>query len=179
IPAALWIILPLAIWALPPLPRGLGVASLYEYLEMRFSGRVRLIVGLAYFVWQLTIIAGLTALPCRAVLSAAGWSVVPAWWLVVFVGATATLIAFLGGMRAVVWSGAAAAVAMAVAAVLVIVAAWVKIDGGPARVASIATGLGRSEFHVAQFAASDAWSPWAAIPFWSISLATVLAADQG
>src|SRR5262245_15433613 len=48
IPAALWLVLPIAIVLLAPLFRGLALDSLFEYLEYRFDARVRLAASLLY-----------------------------------------------------------------------------------------------------------------------------------
>ncbi|MCI0356924.1 MAG: hypothetical protein L0211_00370 [Planctomycetaceae bacterium] len=178
VPAAAWIVLPLSIWILVPLYRGLGLSSIYEYLEERFDGRVRLAAGLAFFALRVALVAGLVAGPCRAVLLAAGWTAIPVWWVVLLIGSLAALVAFLGGMRGVVWSGAAAALAVAVAVVVLIGATWLAIDGGPARIAQIASGLGRTQTAAATFDWSDDWSQWAALPYWSLANLALLAADQ-
>jgi solute carrier family 5 (sodium-dependent multivitamin transporter), member 6 len=178
VPAAAWIVLPFSIWIMAPLYRGLGLSSIYEYLEERFDGRVRLAAGIAFFALRVTLVAGLIAGPTRAVLLAAGWTVVPAWWLALLIGGLATLVAFLGGMRSVVWYGAAAALAVAVAAVVLIGAAWLSIDGGPTRIAQIASALGRTDTTPPEFDWGDAWNLWAALPFWCLANLVLMTADQ-
>jgi Na+/proline symporter len=178
VPAALWIALPLVLWVLVPLYRGLGLDSLYEYLELRFDSRVRFAGGMVFFVWRLILIAALATWPCRAALVAAGWTIIPTWWVIVLIGLLATLIAFLGGLRTVVGTGVAAAVAIAVAAIVVIAAVWLSLDGGPVRVAQIASGLRRTESTAAAFAWTDAWSLAAALPFWCLTTLLLVVGDH-
>src|SRR5262245_56856043 len=101
---ALWLVLPVVAFVAIPIYRGLGVVSLYEYLELRFGPAVRLVAVLLFIGWRIVWLAGAIYFPCEAIRVAAGWSL-PAWLLVIPLGGLGTVVAFLGGLRSGAWSG--------------------------------------------------------------------------
>ncbi|HEX5106299.1 MAG TPA: hypothetical protein VFV87_20910, partial [Pirellulaceae bacterium] len=136
-----WLALPLIAYVAIPLFRGLGVVSLYEYLELRFDARVRLVASVIFVAWRLVWLAGAIYLPCLAIRLAAGWSV-PVWLIVIPVGGLATLGAFLGGMREVTWSGLLKFGAVVAGTVTIIAGILLAMEDGPSRVAEVTRGLG-------------------------------------
>src|SRR5438874_11586635 len=103
IPASFWLIMPIVLFLVVPIYRGLGLYSVYEYLEYRFDARVRLVASLIFVVWRLLWLGGVIYAPWKALMISAGWDV-PDWVLIVPLGLITTAYAFLGGMRAVVWT---------------------------------------------------------------------------
>ncbi len=144
IPAAYWLILPLLVYLVIPIFRGLALSSLYEYLEYRFDSRVRLAATVVFVVWRMLWLGGVIYAPCKVLLIAAGWQV-PAWVLIIPLGVITTLYTYLGGMRTVIWTDVIQGCAMLAGVALVVVGVWLALDGGPARVSEVASGLGRLE----------------------------------
>src|SRR5688572_15360918 len=58
IPLSVWIVLPVLVVVVLPIYRGLGLYTLYEYLELRFDARVRLLGSLVFIVWRLLWLGG-------------------------------------------------------------------------------------------------------------------------
>lgn len=178
IPASFWIIMPLVVGLVIPLYRGLGLYSLYEYLEYRFDSRVRLTASLIFVVWRLLWLGGVIYAPVKALTIAAGWQGIPDWWLIVLLGMVTTLYTFLGGMRAVIWTDVVQGFAMLFGVVVVIVGVWWQLDGGPERVREIAAGLGRMQMVDLRFNWTDQWSLWGALPHWVLANLSFYVADQ-
>lgn len=178
IPASFWLILPLVAGMVIPIYRGLGLCSLYEYLELRFDSRVRLVASLIFVVWRLVWLAAAIYLPVRAIGMAAGWPAAGDWWLIGLLGAVTSVYTFLGGMRAVVWTDVFHGLAMLLGVVVVIVGVWLHMDGGAGRVAEIAAGLGRSKTVDLKFSWTDQWTLWGALPYWVLAGLFFFLADQ-
>ncbi|HZN32222.1 MAG TPA: hypothetical protein VFB80_00335, partial [Pirellulaceae bacterium] len=123
IPAALWIVLPVVVFATAPLVRGLSLDSLYQYLEDRFDARVRLEATLIFLAWRWFWLTAMLSVASEALALALGWRW-PAWALIVPLGVIATLYTFLGGMRAVAWCGAVHAGLMLSGLAVVIGGVW-------------------------------------------------------
>ena len=177
-PAAFWLVLPVGVLLVAPLFRGLGVGSPFEYLQLRFDGTVRLAAGLLFLTWRGALLAAIVAWPCRAALSALGWPHVPVWMAIASAGAGATLLALLGGMRAVVFVNVIAALAMLFGAIVVVCAVWLGTEDGPARVAAIADGLGRADFLSPPSSGNELRNTWEALSQWSFTALALLIADQ-
>ena len=177
VPLAVWMVLPALVGFVLPIFRGLGLATLHEYLELRFDGRVRLLASMASVVWRLVWVAAMIALPGRAICLAAGWDLSP-WWLALAVGGVTTLYVVAGGMKAAVWTDAVQVAAMFAGGLVVIGAVWSRLDGGPQRVLEVAGGLGRLSPADFAFDAQRAWSLWGALPHWLLVALTFYIADQ-
>jgi Na+/proline symporter len=178
IPAAAWLILPVVVGLVAPLFRGLRITSLGEYLELRFDGRVRLAGGVVMFAWRLVWCVALLVIAARAMVVAAGWAGIPDWSVIFLLGLAATLCAFLGGLRAVVWSDLLLALVIVAGAAVVIVAVWSRLDDGPERVREVAQGLGRMQVVDLRLDWGDGWTLWAALPHWTLWLLALVIADQ-
>ena len=178
IPAAAWFVLPVVVRVVAPLFRGLRIASLGEYLEMRFDRRVRLAGSVVMFAWRLVWCVALLVIAARAIVVAAGWVGIPDWSVIILLGLAATLTAFLGGLRAVVWSDLLLAMIMVAGAAVVIIAVWSRLETGPERVGEVAQGLGRMQVVDLRFDWRDGWTLWAALPHWTLWLLALVIADQ-
>ena len=176
-PLSVWLALPLVVWYVLPIYRGLGLYSVYEYLELRFDARTRLAGSLLFVVWRLLWLGGVIFAPCKALLIATGWNI-PDWPLLLVLGLVTTFYTFLGGMRAVIWTDVIQSLAMLLGVAVVIGGAWVALDGGPARVTEVASGLGRLELMDLQFSWTSAWSLWGAVPHWVLAMLSFYMADQ-
>ena len=143
LPILLWCCWPLVTGVILPLYIRLNVVSIYEYLELRFDSRVRrtaaMVSVLWRFAWLVSLLAGtgivlgrMFAEPSRV------------WLLILLLGVTYTLYSLLGGLRAVLWAGVLQALLALSGVALVIVSIWQQLDGGPHRVADIASATGRT-----------------------------------
>lgn len=174
---ALWIGLPPVAFVAIPIYRGLGVASLYEYLEHRFSPDVRLAASLLFVAWRLAWLVAAIGLSCEAIRWAAGWSM-PAWLIAIGLGLIATTTAFLGGLRCGAWGGVLKASAMFAGAAAVVIAVLLGTSDGPERVAEVTRGLGRFQPAELNFSWNDPWTLWGTLPFWVLTVLTFFVADQ-
>jgi Na+/proline symporter len=174
---ALWLVLPVVAFVAIPLYRGLGVVSLYEYLELRFSPAVRLIASLIFIAWRMLWLVAAIYLPCAAIRMAAGWGL-PAWLLAMVIGGLATIGIFLGGMRSSAWSGLLKALAIFSGVMVLMLAIWAGLEGSPPRVLEISRGLGRMDPVQLTFSWTDPWTLWGALPFWVLTVLAFLVADQ-
>src|SRR5687768_5122556 len=52
-PLSVWLALPIIVFYVLPIYRGLGLYSVYEYLELRFDSKTRLIGSLLFVIWRL------------------------------------------------------------------------------------------------------------------------------
>src|SRR5688572_25645065 len=165
IPAAFWLILPIVLFLVIPIYRGLGLTSIFGYLECRFDARLRRTVSTLFLIWRLAWLVALFSLGCQAIAMACGMTV-PVWAIVAAMGAFATAYTALGGQRAVVWNGVMQCGLMLAGTVVVVVAIWLSLSGGPAHVSWIAENLGRRTASQTEFFWSDPWTIWAALPHW-------------
>lgn len=87
---------------------------------------------------------GVLYAPCKVLVVAAGLEIsLPV--LIVVMGIVSTLYTYLGGMKAVIWTDAIQTLIMFIGLALIIGGIWVNLDGGAARVWSVAKELGRTE----------------------------------
>ncbi len=176
-PLAVWTALPLIVGWVVPIYRGLGLYSIYEYLELRFDASTRLLASLLFVVWRLLWLGGVIYAPCKALLIASGWDL-PTWPLILALGLITTFYTFLGGMKAVVWTDMIQGLVMLLGVGVVIAGVWWQLDGGPARVAEVAGGLGRLQAAELTFSWGDTWSLWGALPHWVLAMLSFYIADQ-
>ena len=176
-PLAVWIALPVIVGWVVPIYRGLGLYSIYEYLELRFDSTTRLLASLLFVVWRLLWLGGVIFAPCKALLIASGWDL-PAWPLILVLGMVTTFYTFLGGMKAVVWTDMLQGLAMLLGVAAVIGGVWWQLDGGPERVKEVAGGLGRLKLIDVNLSWTESWSVWAALPHWVFAMLSFYIADQ-
>jgi len=176
-PLAVWIALPIIVGWVVPIYRGLGLYSIYEYLELRFDAPTRLLASLLFVVWRLLWLGGVIYAPCKALLIASGWDL-PAWPLILVLGLVTTFYTFLGGMKAVVWTDMIQGLVMLLGVAAVVLGVWWQVDGGPERVKEVAGGLGRLELVDLSSSWTEPWSIWAALPHWVLAMLSFYIADQ-
>ncbi|WP_425617232.1 hypothetical protein NA78x_000905 [Anatilimnocola sp. NA78] len=176
-PLSIWIGLPIIIGVVVPIYRGLRLSSVYEYLELRFDSRVRLLASGLFVVWRLLWLGGVIYAPSKLLILAAGWNI-PDWPLLLVLGFITTIYTVMGGMKAVIWTDTIQGLMMLGGVVIVILAVWWQVDGGPARVTEVATGLGRLDLDGFKFSWTDQWSIWGALPHWILAMLSFYIADQ-
>ena len=118
------------IWFIP-FYKGLGFTSLYEYLEHRFSRRVRLLASLIFMVysagWMGTMLLAVAKI-LDVVLKTESTGQTLA--VIVIVGLLATLYTAMGGVKAVIWTDAIQAFALAGGMCFLLWLLLSNIDGG-------------------------------------------------
>jgi SSS family solute:Na+ symporter len=130
-----------------PVFRGLGLISIYEYLELRFDRATRLLLS-AVFIASRALAAGVALYAAAVVIEVC--TGLPLAFSVLLMGVATVVYDTLGGMRAVVWTDVVQ-MALLVLGVLACIgwalneaggwsAAWQAVD--PARLAAIDPGHG-------------------------------------
>lgn len=132
---------------LTPVFRGLGIVSIYEYLERRFDRSTRLLLS-AVFLASRALAAGVALYAAAVVIQVCTGLPLPACVLVL--GIVTVVYDMLGGLRAVVWTdvlqmllmvvGVGVAIAFALHAVGGVEAVFAAVE--PARLAAVDPGHG-------------------------------------
>ncbi|XP_069713231.1 sodium-coupled monocarboxylate transporter 1 [Phaenicophaeus curvirostris] len=120
----------------------LGITSAYEYLELRFSKKLRL-CGMAFFIIQTILYTGIVIYaPALALTQVTGFNL---WGAVVATGLVCTFYCTLGGLKAVVWTDVFQVVIMVAGFSSVIIRA-VVIQEGIGRILNDSYSGGRLNF---------------------------------
>ena len=125
-----------------PFYRRLGIVSVYEYLERRFSIILRWFGSLSFLLFQLGRMGIVLALPALALSTVTGIDV---YLCIVFMGVLATLYTTLGGIEAVVWSDVLQVFVLLGGAIISLVIVAQGVDGGLATV--LKEGHAAGKFH--------------------------------
>lgn len=177
LPLAVWLTLPILAMFVLPIYHGLGLYSVYEYLELRFDASTRFVSSLVFVAWRLLWLGGVLFAPCKVLVVAAGLNL-PIWLLLLVLGLVSTLYTFLGGMKAVIWTDVIQSIVMVSGVFLIIGAVWANLDGGAERVGEIATELGRTKLADPRFSWTEYWSLWGILPHFVLSMLSFYVADQ-
>lgn len=176
-PASVWIALPIIVGVVVPIYRGLALDSVYQYLELRFDSRVRLLASLLFVAWRLLWLGGVIFAPCKLLILAAGWQI-PDWPLLLLLGFVTTIYTVMGGMKAVIWTDVIQGMMMLGGVVIVILAVWLQVDGGPSRVTEVADNFKKLLVVDTTFSWTSKWSLWGALPHWVLAMMSFYIADQ-
>lgn len=114
-----------AVVVMIPLLYRLGVASIFQYLRMRFDNKVGITASLVYFVLSQTL--GAVGIYSAAIGLATMLSV-PLLYSNIVIGVAGTIYTALGGLRGVVWADCVQALVMFIAPLTII--AKVIYDSG-------------------------------------------------
>ncbi len=174
---AIWLAVPLAWWVVLPIYQGLGVTSVYEYLELRFDPRTRTVASLVFIMWRAIWLAGLLAFGCQLLVTGSGLRL-PIWLLILCFGTVATCYTFLGGIRAVVQANAIQLLVIGITVAVLVCSNWMALDGGSARVSRVASSLGRIAYPATVTQGEAGWTQWGLVPAAVLSLLTMFVADQ-
>ncbi len=159
VPASL-ITLPIILLALPLLVR-MRITTVFEYLETRFSLSLRLMASALFLASKFVFVAVVIYTPSLLLSTSVGIPLVPS---VLLMGAIATALTMLGGMKAVIWSDAIQFCIMMMG-IGVIVVILVRPDtagaGGATEYLKIAHAAGRTKFWDFSFS-------WRELTTWSI-----------
>ena len=134
------IILPLAALVYLPFYRRLNLTSAYEYLEQRFNVATRLAASLLFILFQCGRTAIVLYLPALALAAVANFDLTTC---IVVMGVLCIVYTVAGGMEAVVWTDVAQTVVLMGGAVLGLVVAVQRIDGGLPAILAQASAQGK------------------------------------
>ena len=177
IPLGMWLAVPLVWRYVLPLYQGLGLTSVYEYLEMRFDRRTRTLASIVFLIWRVFWVAGLLALGCHMLVTVTG-SAIPVWALIVLLGTATTSYTFLGGIRAVVWADVIQLAVMGCAVVVLVLSVWMALDGGAGRVWHVAESLERNRILQPTDDGHATWLQWGTVPHAMLAVLAFFVADQ-
>lgn len=176
-PVAVWLCVPVMLMVVLPIYQGLGIYSVYEYLEMRFDAATRFVSSIVFVVWRLLWLGGVLYAPCKVLVVAAGLDV-PMWLLLSILGLVSTGYTFLGGMKAVIWTDVIQALVMVAGVLLIIGGVWWSVDGGPARVWEVAQDFDRTSLAELEWSWTNRWSLWGLLPHFVFAMLSFYIADQ-
>jgi sodium-coupled monocarboxylate transporter 8/12 len=141
-----------------PFFRGLNLITAYEYLELRFDRKLRLLAS-ALFLSRVTLyIATVIYAPALAVTSI---TELPLWQTVLVTGTTATIYTSLGGMKAVIWTDSLQFLVLCGGIVLIVIFAARAVPGGLLGAWQLAAADGKTRFFNFDL------DPTVRITFWS------------
>ncbi|XP_065339982.1 sodium-coupled monocarboxylate transporter 2-like [Cloeon dipterum] len=135
-------VVPLTAFMYLPTFRGLGITSIYEYLDRRFCNKTRLLMSFFFIIQTLLYLAVVVYAPALALEQVTGLNVLAASAITF---AVSLVYASLGGIRAVVWTDTFQFVVIMGALIAVLILGGIQ-DGGPAEVWQNAYDSGRIEF---------------------------------
>ncbi len=134
------------IWFIP-FYKGLGFVSLYEYLERRFTRKIRLMASLIFMAysagWMGTMLLAVSRI-LDVVLETN--SLVQTFSVIAIVGLLATIYTALGGVKAVIWTDTIQAFALFGGMIFLLILLISKIDGGVSTY--LATGVEHGKFEM-------------------------------
>lgn len=120
-------IVPLIVKYYLPFFRRLNITTAYQYLELRFDVRVRLLGSLTFILLQLARMGVVLYLPAIAISSVTNMDI---FLCIAIMGVFSTIYTVLGGMEAVIWTDVIQVVVLLGGALLSIFIAIANIDGG-------------------------------------------------
>ena len=127
-------IVPLIVKYYLPFFRRLNITTAYQYLELRFDIRVRLLGSLTFILLQLARMGVVVYLPAIAISSVTGMDI---FLCIAIMGVFSTIYTVMGGMEAVIWTDVIQVVVLLGGALLSIYLAISNIDGGFSRVIQV------------------------------------------
>jgi SSS family solute:Na+ symporter len=134
-----FVITPILWWVFVPMFVRLNVSSGYEYLGRRFGWPAQHIGSALYCVYALGWMGTMLYAVALTLQTVMGLSETQYFFVLVGIGAFATVYTVLGGLKAVIWTDVLQAVVLGGAIVAVMLLAVSRIDGGWSAFWSIAT----------------------------------------
>ncbi|MHC4355328.1 MAG: sodium:solute symporter family transporter [Planctomycetota bacterium] len=134
-----FVITPILWFVFVPMFVRLKVSSGYEYLGRRFGLSAQLLGSGLYCLYALGWMGTMLYAVALTLKTVVGLTGVQYYWVLVGIGAFATLYTVMGGLKAVVWTDVLQAVVLGGAIIAVMFLAISRIDGGWSRFWSIAS----------------------------------------
>ncbi len=149
-----FLVVPVVGWVFVPLFHRLGVTSAYEYLELRFNRPIRLIGSSLFMIYTFAWMGNLLYAVSHVIEPVLGLStddLATTAWLLVGIGAFATLYTALGGFKAVIWTDIFQAVALGGGMLAVLWLALGRIEGGWDGMIAVGQAQGKFEMFDLRF----------------------------
>ena len=134
-----FVITPILWWVFVPMFVRLKVSSGYEYLGRRFGLPIQRIGSVLYCVYAIGWMGTMLYAMALTLQTVMGLSEMQYFFVLIGIGAFATVYTILGGLKAVIWTGVLQAVVLGGAIIAVMFLAVSRIDGGWSAFWSIAT----------------------------------------
>ena len=136
------IMAPVIIYCFLPFYRRLGITSIYEYLEMRFSTGLRKLGSASFAIFQLARMGIVILLPALALSSVTGWDVI---YCIIAMGVLSTIYTVLGGIEAVIWTDGIQTIVLVGGALVAFFVIVGEVDGGFSAIIETASRQGKFE----------------------------------
>ena len=133
---------PVIIYCFLPFYRRLGITSIYEYLEMRFSTGLRKLGSASFAIFQLARMGIVILLPALALSSVTGWDVI---YCIITMGVLSTIYTVLGGIEAVIWTDVIQTIVLVGGALVAFFVIVGEVEGGFSAIIETASGQGKFE----------------------------------
>jgi len=133
---------PVIIYCFLPFYRRLGITSIYEYLEMRFSTGLRKLGSASFAIFQLARMGIVILLPALALSSVTGWDVI---YCIIAMGVLSTIYTVLGGIEAVIWTDVIQTIVLVGGALVAFFVIVGEVDGGFSAIIETASRQGKFE----------------------------------
>jgi SSS family transporter len=152
----------------------LNVTSIYEYLEIRFDRRTRLLASGLFVVLRLFYLSIVIYAPSLVLAQVFG---LPVTLLVLITGLTTTVYTLLGGIKAVLWTDA---VQLVVLLTGIVVTLWVAIKavGGLGVTLEIAAPADRLRFFHHSWSFSESYTVFGGIVGGAFMMVSQFGSDQ-
>ncbi len=133
---------PVIIYCFLPFYRRLGITSIYEYLEMRFSTGLRKLGSASFAIFQLARMGIVILLPALALSSVTGWDVI---YCIITMGVLSTIYTVIGGIEAVIWTDVIQTIVLVGGALVAFFVIVGEVDGGFSAIIETASRQGKFE----------------------------------
>jgi SSS family transporter len=146
-------------WIMIPFFYRLRVFSIYEYLEVRFDLKTRLVASSQFFLLKVLFLGIAIYAPALLFVQMTGW---PLLWVVLGIGLFTTIYTAIGGVKAVIWTDT---LQLAILFGGLFVAARVILErtGGAAVVSAVAQSQGKLRFFDFSFNLRDEFTIWGGV----------------
>lgn len=177
LPFGLWLTLPVMLGVVLPVYRGLGICSVFEYLEKRFDSKMRIVGSLLFLAWRTLGLGAILLASSKLLVLAAGIHM-PLWVVLVLTGIVTMTYTCLGGIKGVIWADTIHACLMMCAGAIMILAIWWRLEGGPKHVWDVASQLSRTLVLELPFRWDSAWTFWGIVPHYFLLMLSFFISDQ-
>ncbi|MCS6953175.1 MAG: sodium/solute symporter [Bryobacterales bacterium] len=137
--------IPVVTRILLPKLTSLGITSMYEYLEQRYSAGLRRLAAAIFSVRTLTWMALVVYSCSLAVAEMTGWNL---YGTIAVTGLLTTFYAAAGGLRTVIWTDNLQLWILAGGAIAIPASIWIRTGMGPAGWWELFTQAGHADVHV-------------------------------
>jgi SSS family solute:Na+ symporter len=152
-----FVITPLLSYIFVPLYTRLGLSSVYEYLEIRFTPRLRRLGALLFLGYAFGWLGSMLYAMGLIVDAVLGLSELQFFAVLVGVGLTALVYTSFGGFKGIVWLDVLQAITLGGSVIIILLLVLARIDGGFATVVEV--GLEPDKFDMLSLSAGPAVQP--------------------